>query len=288
MLRLLTAWPEEESCALIVVDNSGDLELEPRPGLTILRPGRNLGFAGGINLALQHASAPLVMLLNPDSRPQPGAVAELIEALDRHPEWPGVAPRLRGEDGAPQYSWQLRPLPTAPGLLRQTLFLPGVPRLRREPPEGALVQQPAAAALALRRSILDSLGGLDPHFHPAWFEDVDLAARLVSNGHTVRYWPRSCFVHELGGSVASLGYGPFLWAYYRNLIRYLRKHHGAAWVVAARATLPASALARIALLPLRRPRRASSRAEASLALLTLAAGAVTGFRRPRAVREALG
>ncbi len=287
MHRLLAAWPGEEDFPLIVVDNSRDLELEPHPGLKVLRPDRNLGFAGGINLALQHSSAPIVMLLNPDVRPLPGAVGELADALDRHRDWPGLAPRLSGDDGSPQYAWQLRPLPTAWGLLRQLFFLPGVPLLRHEPKEGVVVQQPAAAALAIRRSLLESLGGLDTRFHPAWFEDVDLGARLVSAGHPIRYWPRSHFVHELGSSVASLGYGPFLWAYYRNLTRYLRKHHGAGWAAAAHAMLPAAALARIALLPFRQPRRAASRAQACAALLTLAAGAVTGFRRPRAVREVL-
>ena len=126
MHRLLAAWPGEEDFPLIVVDNSRDLELEPHPGLKVLRPDRNLGFAGGINLALQYSSAPIVMLLNPDVRPLPGAVGELADALDRHRDWPGLAPRLSGDDGGPQYAWQLRPLPTAWGLLRQLFFLPGV------------------------------------------------------------------------------------------------------------------------------------------------------------------
>ena len=36
---------------------------------------------------------------------------------------------------------------------------------------------PAAAALALRRPVFLELGGFDSRFVPAWWEDVDLAAR---------------------------------------------------------------------------------------------------------------
>ena len=283
--RLLASWPEDPGIALVVVDNSGELALAPRTGLTVLRPETNLGFAGGVNRALAAARAPLVLLLNPDARPSPGAVEELARALDAHPSWAGVAPRLVGEDGESQHDWQLRALPRPGGLLRQVFFLRGVPRLRAEPAEGAAVEQPAAAALLLRRSLLDALGGMDAGFHPAWFEDVDLAARLARAGHGLHYWPRAAFVHGLGGSLDALGYGPFLWIYYRNLVRYLHKHHGRGWAAAATACLPAAAVARALLLPLRRPRRARSRGDALAGLAGLALGAATGFRAPRALRR---
>jgi GT2 family glycosyltransferase len=278
--RLLESWPADPRYGLIVVDNSGELALGPRAGLRVLRPGANLGFAGGSNRALEIARAPYVMLLNPDARPQPGAVEDITRALDANPDWAGVAPRLVGESGEPQYEWQLRPLPRPGGLLRQVFFLRGVARAREEPPPGAAIAQPAAAALLLRRSTLLELGGLDASFFPAWFEDVDLCARLARDGRTLHYWPSAVFVHGLGGSLEALGYGAFLWVYYRNLVRYLRKHHGAAWAGAALLCLPAAALMRALLLPLRRPRRAQGRGDALRGLAGLALGAATGFRAP--------
>jgi GT2 family glycosyltransferase len=225
------------------------------------------------------------MLLNPDARPLAGAVEELARAIDAHPSWAGVAPRLVGENGEPQYDWQLRPLPRPGGLLRQVFFLRGVPRVRDEPAEATPVAQPAAAALLLRRSVLLDLGGLDAAFFPAWFEDVDLGARLARAGLTVHYWPRATFVHGLGGSLEALGYGAVLWIYYRNLVRYLRKHHGETWAAAALICLPAAALARALRLPLRRPRRARGRGDALLGLASLALGAATGFRAPLKLRR---
>ena len=287
LARLVAAWPRDPRWSLVIVDNSGELDAwSPQPGLRVLRPGANLGFAGGVNHALASSGAPLVLLLNPDARPLAGALEELARALESHPDWAGAAPRLAGEDGQPQYDWQLRSLPRPGGLLRQVFFLRGVPRLRAEPAEGAPIAQPAAAVLLLRRSVLRELGGLDAEFHPAWFEDVDLAARLARAGKTVHYWPRAAFVHGLGGSLDPLGYGPFLWIYYRNLVRYLRKHHGRAWAAAALVCLPAAALARALVLPLRRPRRARDRGDALKGLAELALGAATGFRAPRRLRRA--
>jgi GT2 family glycosyltransferase len=284
--RLLAAWPADARFGLIVIDNSGELAIEPRPRLRVERPGANLGFAGAVNRALELARAPYVMLLNPDARPHQGAVERLAAALDEHPAWSGAIPRLVGDDGQPQYEWQLRPLPKPGGLLRQVFFLRGVARPRSEPTEDATIEQPAGAALLLRRSTLLELGGLDASFYPAWFEDVDLCARLAQRGATLHYLPSAVFVHGLGGSLDALGYGAFLWVYYRNLVRYLRKHHGAAWAAAALVCLPAAALARALLLPLRRPRRARGRGDALRGLVGLALGAATGFRAPAKLKRA--
>ena len=73
-----------------------------------------------------------------------------------------------------------------------------------EPASGALVEQPAAAALAIRRQVLDRLGGFDEQFYPAWFEDVDLAKRLQQERDLVRSWPEAVLNHKLGSSVVRL------------------------------------------------------------------------------------
>lgn len=277
--RLVEAWPSDPRFSLLVVDNGSSRPL-PEDRVTVLRPGGNLGFAGAINLAVAAVEAPLVLLLNPDALPEPGALDALLEGFDAYPEAAGLAPRLVGPGGEAQWRWQLRPLPAPTALLLQPLFHPGVRGPAAEPAAGAPIEQPAAAALALRRRVLVELGGLDQRFFPAWFEDVDLARRLRQAGQVVRYWPSSIFRHQLGGSVPHLGYGRFLWVYYRNLERYLARHHGASWVL-ARGLMPLGMAARLALLPLRRPRRAPSRHEAARGLAAVIVGALSGWRRPR-------
>lgn len=283
--ELTAAWPDDPRFELIVVDNgsSGPLPLGPARLVHALdgdRP-RNLGFAGGANAGAAAASAPILLILNPDVLPEEGALDRLLEGFAAHPEAAGLVPRLEGTDGRPQTSWQLRRLPSPLQCVLQTLPVPQPAGLPTEPPAGTAIEQPAAAALALRRPAFDQVGGFDAGFHPAWFEDVDLARRLRQARLPLLYWPAARFQHHLGSTVPRLGYGRFLWIYYRNLTRYLARHHGAIWALAARAALIPGMAVRLLLLPLRRPRRAVSRRDAAAGLLAVLSGALTGWRRPR-------
>ncbi|HVS03102.1 MAG TPA: glycosyltransferase family 2 protein [Thermoanaerobaculia bacterium] len=275
--ELLAAVPADPRFEVVVVDN-GSRVLPPiaGQGRRLVAATTNLGFAGGANAGVARAEAELLLILNPDARPEPGALEALLQGFARHPEAAGLAPRLLGPDGAPQHRWQLRPLPRPGQLLAQTLFLDPVRGPEVEPAAASPVEQPAAAALALRRTAWEAVAGLDPRFHPAWFEDVDLARRLRDGAAPILYWPDATFRHSAGATVSTLGYGPFLAAYHRNLRRYLRRHHGRGWAAAARALLVKGSALRLALLPLRRPRRAASRRQAAAALLTLGREALTG------------
>jgi len=274
--RLLDAWPDDPTFELLVVDNGSTLVSLPPPA-RLVRPGRNLGFAGGANRGAREARSELVLLLNPDARPEPGALEALVAGARRYPEAAGLAPRLVGEDGEPQARWQLRPLPAPWQLVLHALFVDFV--RGAEPAAGAAVAQPAAAALLLRARVWRDHGGLDESFHPAWFEDVDLARRLADGGEWIVYWPAAVFRHARGGSLPALGYGAFLAAYYANLVRYLDKHHGPAWALLARAAIVAGMTLRLAALPLRRPRRARSRREAARGLTRALWAGVRGGRR---------
>lgn len=267
LAQLTAAWPRDPRFELIVVDNgsSGPLELGPA---RLVQPETNLGFGGGANAGVAEARGEILLILNPDAIPEEGALERLLEGFDQVPDAAGLAPKLVGPRGESQAGWQLRRLPSPWLLLLQAFPFVGMPE-ENEPEAGAPVEQPAAAALALRR---ESFQGFDADFHPAWFEDVDLARRMKDAGLVLRYWPAAVFRHELGSTVPRLGYGPFLQIYYRNLIRYLRKHHGPLWALAARTALIPGVLIRLVLLPLRRPRRAQSREEAFRGLLRLLFG----------------
>lgn len=264
LARLASAWPRDPRFELIVVDNgsSGPLEIGPA---RLVRPESNLGFGGGANAGAAEARGEILLILNPDAIPEPGALDRLLEGFEAFPDAAGLAPRLVGPGGESQAGWQLRRLPSPFRLVLQAFPLVGTPE-EDEPEPGAPVEQPAAAALALRR---EAFLGFDPGFHPAWFEDVDLARRMKEAGLVLRYWPAAVFRHALGSTVPRLGYGPFLRIYYRNLTRYLRKHHGPLWALAARIALIPGVLIRLLFLPVYRPRRAESRAEAFRGLIGL-------------------
>jgi hypothetical protein len=286
LARLVEVWPQDRRFELVVVDNGSSQPL-PEGDYRLIQPGRNLGFAGGVNTGIEATEAPAVLLLNPDALPEPGALDSLQAGLDAYPETAGLAPRLLDFPGPGarqpgcQHRWQLRPLPSPARLLREALWTAPLTGARREPESGAIVEQPAAAALLLRRSAWKAVGGLDEGFYPAWFEDVDLAKRLAAAGFELRYWPAARFRHSLGASVPRLGYSRFLWTYQRNQHRYVAKHHGPWWAALVRGATLAGALLRLLALPLRKPRRAASRRLAAAGLCCSAVGALTGWRWPR-------
>ena len=277
---LVRSWPRDGRFELIVVDNGSSASLgEPdagRPNVHIVDPGRNLGFAAAINRGAANARGRLLLILNTDARPESGALESLIRGMEEYPEAAGLAPRLLDENGVPQAGWQLRKLPRFRTLLGYCCFLE--PGAMPAPPAGSPVEQPAACALLLRRDAFEAAGRMDEQFWLAWFEDVDLARRLHDRGETIRYWPDATFRHGLGASVPRLGYGPFLLAYYRNLDRHARKHHGRGAALLLNVMLVVAALLRIALLPFRRPRRARGRGDAVAGLWRLVVAAATGWR----------
>ncbi len=284
LTELVASWPRDPAFELLVVDNSrslGDLS-EPARRLT---PGCNLGFAGGVNFGAREARAPWILILNADARPEDGALEALVAASEAYPEAAGIVPALIGAEGGSQHRWQLQPLPTLGTLVLQTMFIASHRGPRVAPTRGATIEQPAAAALVLRREVLDQLDGFDEGFFPAWFEDVDLARRLADGGHHLIYEPGAQFRHAGGATVPTLGYGPFLWIYYRNLLRYLRRHHGGGWAFLARWTLLCGVSLRLVTLPLRRPRRARTRYQAAAGLLRVVAGATSDWRWPTSYRR---
>jgi len=201
------------------------------PQIRLVALPENRSFAWAAGRGADASSEPLLLLLNPDAELEADTVRRLVEALDARPDAAGVVPLLLGPDGRSQHRWQLRRLPTAADL---ALGRPGRPAFPGASPAApAPVPQPAAAAWLIRRTVWNALGGLDPTFAPAWWEDADLSARLDRRLGDPGFPARGGFVVEpaararhLGGSsVSSLSDAAFLVAYHRNLLRYASRHH---------------------------------------------------------------
>src|SRR5262249_32871142 len=107
------------------------------------------------------------------------------------------------------------------------------------------VDQPAAAALMIRRDAYDDVSGFDEQFYPAWYEDVDFCQRLKEKGWEVYFVPMAEFLHEGGYSVQAMGSADFLRAYYCNQLRYARKHFGAVGAAAVRVSIALGMIGRM-------------------------------------------
>ncbi len=226
---------------VILVDNGsadGSVEtLGSARNLRVLSPGRNLGFAGGVNLGVRQARHPLILLLNPDAEASTASVAHLSDTLVAS----GAAMaggRLVNADGTTQAGFTVRRLPTLASLLADALFIDhvwsGNPWTRHyvgadldlEGDGWFEVEQPAAACLLVTRKAFDALGGMDERYYPAWFEDVDFCARAHAAGLRIVFDRAAPFPHIGGVSVRALGQGAFLRIFHRNLERYVGRHLG--------------------------------------------------------------
>jgi GT2 family glycosyltransferase len=226
---------------LIVADNDsqdGSVEVirERQPHATVVSSAQNLGYAGGLNagLELRVMTGP-VLVLNPDVRLAPKAVATMLEALAE----PGVGiavPRIIGPDGRTQLS--LRRDPTVLRAWGEALL--GGHRAGRFAALGEMVCDPASyeracapdwatgAVMLISPACEAEVGPWDESFF-LYSEETDYAIRARAAGFEIRYVPDASAVH-LGGESNS---SPALWSLLvSNRIRLYRKYHGR-WAVAA-------------------------------------------------------
>lgn len=187
----------------------------------VVRHAGNEGFAAGINHLAAMSTARYLFLLNPDCELSPGALTRLRDFLDAHPDVAAAAPLLTHENGDDQREFQLRKLPTLRSLAQEVLFHRSTdryPDLDLTNPQP--IEQPAAAALLIRREAFEEVGAFDEQFAPAWFEDVDLCRRLARAGKSVYVVPSAGARHFGGASLEHMSFEEFTAIWYRNMWRY--------------------------------------------------------------------
>jgi N-acetylglucosaminyl-diphospho-decaprenol L-rhamnosyltransferase len=237
---------------VIVVDNastdgSADFVAERFPWVRLVRNGANVGFAAGVNQAASFAKGDYLLLLNPDAEATPKSIERLVAALEEHATCGAAAGRLLSMTEEVLPDFHARRLPTLTSLAADLLLVsrvwPSNPVTRQA--EGAdlnttvagPVEQMASSGLLVRRAMFDAIGGLDEQFFPAWFEDVDFCKRLRDRGWEIYFVPGAVFRHIGGVSTGGLGRARQKWFFYRNLERYVRKHHGRPGAAAIRVIL---------------------------------------------------
>ncbi len=242
----------------IVVDNAsvdGSVAaLQKLAGTRVIENAGNVGFGAAVNQAVRATDAPLLWLLNPDCEVTPGAFAALRETLARHADCAIAAPRLLNADGSVQASARGDPSAWTGLFGRHTLLtrvFPSSAMARRNLPaqdlvdagvESAVVDWVMGAAMLIRRSAFDHVGGFDEGYFLYW-EDADLCRRLRQQGLSTRYVPRAMVRHP-GGASAGTASAFATRVFHESAYRYYATH------VAASPWHPARWLARVAL-PLR-------------------------------------
>jgi N-acetylglucosaminyl-diphospho-decaprenol L-rhamnosyltransferase len=180
---------------LVVVDNAsrdGTAQLARRllPRTRVVETGGNLGFAGGAVAGARASTAPLLLFLNPDCRPASGALAELRAVARKRPSWGAWQALVTLPDGE---------LVNTAGNVVHYLGIGWAGRLGQrvadvdaEPHEVGFA---SGAALVVRRTAWDEVGGFDPRFF-MYSEDLDLSLRLRLAGWAVGVAPAARVAHD--------------------------------------------------------------------------------------------
>ena len=213
-------------------DNSLALARGVFPGAVFIENRFNLGFARGCNLALARARGEFLMLLNPDTRVEQGALAALASFLTDHPGVGAVGPKILDPDGTTQLSARSAQGPEALLFHRYSLltrFFPENPVSRRyllsdwDHGSEREVDWLSGAALMVRREAYEAAGPLDGEFF-LFHEDVDWCKRIREAEFGVVYCPRAVIRHEIGISKDKSSYDLLRYRH-RSMIRYVHKHY---------------------------------------------------------------
>ncbi len=156
--------------------------------MKVVRPGRNVGFAGGCNLGARSALGDVIALVNQDAVVEPATLGRLAEAALR----PGVAIATASIRLAHARSPQQR---------GQRGSLPGVrwsgsydrPASARPVETDAVTA--SGAGMAMRHDLWDELDGFAEEYF-VYHEDMELSMRFRQRGRRIVYVPGAIVTHR--------------------------------------------------------------------------------------------
>jgi N-acetylglucosaminyl-diphospho-decaprenol L-rhamnosyltransferase len=207
----------------------------------VVRLERRRGKAENDSDLMTRARGRWCLLLNEDSRLEPGAADRLAEALESDPGAAAAGARLLDPTGTPQPSaWRfpgVRSAAAAAVFLHRRLVVQSHGEATRE------VDWAQSAGLLVRRTAFEEVGPMDPAFF-VYSDEVDWQKRAWDAGWHVLFVPAARVVHHEQLSTGDSARRRIV-EFSRNRDLYMRKHHGrlaallvrilTAWTYAVRA-----------------------------------------------------
>ncbi|MBS1518181.1 MAG: glycosyltransferase family 2 protein [Bacteroidetes bacterium] len=231
----------ESGLEIIVIDNnSSDNTLEFLKGtesrdsncLHLIVNKENIGYTKACNQGIEISKGDYILLLNPDTEILDGALEKLISELNSSGKTGAAAPKLLNDDGSIQKSCR-----TFPGYSDMFFELTLLSRIfpesrtfsrwkmnyfdhdsRRE------VDQPMAAALMVKRKVMETAGGFDERFI-MFFNDVDLCRKIHDSGFKIIFCPEAVIRHSKGVSIYK-DRERMIRIWNKDCSEYFRKYHG--------------------------------------------------------------
>jgi GT2 family glycosyltransferase len=192
---------------VILVDNASTDETigwatREHPEVTIVPLPQNIGVAAREH-GLRRASSPYIMFLDSDAALTQGALPTMVAALEEHPQWGLIGPRLVYDDGTLQLSCRRFPPFLLPMLRRPPLdrFFEDGHAVRHhlmadtDHAQARPVVYVLGACQLFRRTLAEAAGSFDRRVFLGW-DDADWCIRIRDAGGEVVYLPQAEVVHS--------------------------------------------------------------------------------------------
>lgn len=242
LLNSLFAARGNLSIEYFIIDNASDdglidmvqKEFVPRADERLqifpIQNSANLGFAKANNIGIKQSRGRYVLLLNPDMRLFTDSLTKLVEWMDNNIDAGIAGGKLVDAGGA--LVRHVRRFPTVADQLVLLLKLPHVfPHILDryvatdfDYTAEAKVDSIRGSFFAIRRSVIEKIGGLDERYF-IWFEEVDYCKEAHKHGFSVWYTPEFVCTDFVGRSFSLVG-GYRRQSYFtESMVKYFSKWH---------------------------------------------------------------
>jgi GT2 family glycosyltransferase len=226
--------PETE---LIVIDNNSTDQTKDKlnsigfNNLQLHKNDANLGFTKAVNQGIKLSKGRNILLLNPDTVLKQNVLKKLSGFLDANEEYSACAPLMLNEDGSVQIS--IRNFPAYWSMYCEFTLLAYIfPKTKLfgkwkmkyfDYTKDADINQPMAAALMIKKSVLENIGIMDERFE-MFFNDVDLCKRIIDTGSKIRFLKEAEVIHKKGASIYR-DRTKMIRVWNKDCIKYFKKHN---------------------------------------------------------------
>jgi len=199
---------------IVVIDNNSTDDTIPfikginSKNISVIQNYDNVGYTEANNQGIKIAKGENLLFLNPDTVVPNGVINNLLNEMQDIRDCGAIAPQLRYPNGIIQYS--CRRFPRRRDILYESIGLSNLFKNSKEFNYWKMgdfdhrntrsVDQPAGAALLIRKKIIYEIGLFDQQF-PMFFSDVDICKRIWKAGYNVQYNTNSFIIHQGGASV---------------------------------------------------------------------------------------
>ena len=191
----------------LVIDNASSDESvtyirENFPNVNVMVMEKNLGFSGGVNVGIQSAKTPYVLLLNNDTEVDTHFVEEMVHAIEESPNIFSVSSKMiqfydreKLDDAGDLY-----------GILgwgfQRGIDAPATSYTKKEE-----IFSACAGAAIYRKDVFEKIGYFD-ELHFAYLEDIDVGYRGKIAGYKNMYCP-TAIVYHVGSGTSGSKYNSF-------------------------------------------------------------------------------